>query len=75
MKSPCVACGSSDIRRGFIPDAGDMMSNVVMAWYEGDPEQMRMLGMKTDNVKSDSPREPVVAYKCASCGFLHLYVE
>ena len=63
-----------DMRRGFFPDAGDMMSHVVRARHGSDPAPMRMLAMRTDSIKSESPREAVAANQRAACGFLHLYI-
>jgi predicted nucleic-acid-binding Zn-ribbon protein len=74
-KSPCIACGGTELQLGFIPDAGDQMSNVIMGWHEGEPEDFKIFGMKTGNVKTSSKREVILAYKCASCGFLHLYAD
>jgi predicted nucleic-acid-binding Zn-ribbon protein len=37
MNKSCVACGGKELEPGFIPDAGDNMSNVIMGWHEGAP--------------------------------------
>lgn len=69
----CVVCGAQDLRLGFIPDAGDQMSQKIMAWFEGEPEENKFLGLRTGNVKTDSKSEPIISYKCASCGYIHLF--
>ncbi|MCO6455294.1 MAG: hypothetical protein J5I93_08335 [Pirellulaceae bacterium] len=69
----CVACGGKQLDPGFIPDAGDNRSSVVMGWYAGEPHDRKFLGLKTGSVGSNAQREPIIAYKCADCGFLHLF--
>lgn len=71
----CVACGCGQLELGFIPDVGDSYVNFVLGWYAGNPKDNTFLGMKTGGVSSDSERQPVTAYRCTDCGFLHLYVE
>lgn len=69
----CLACGNNELRLGFIPDAGDQMSQKIMAWYEGEPEESKFFGLKTGNVKTDAKSEPIVCYKCVRCGYIHMF--
>ena len=69
----CVACGANELKLGFIPDAGDQLSQKIMAWYEGEPKESKFFGLSTGNVKTDSQCEPIVCFKCVSCGYIHMF--
>lgn len=71
----CIACGTTDLKLGFIPDAGDQMSQKIMAWFEGAPEENKFFGLSTGNVKTTSESEPIVCYKCTNCGYIHLFAK
>lgn len=73
--SKCVACGAEELETGFIPDAGDMHSVVIMGWHAGEPEDFKVFGMKTGSVRTDSPRTPITAKRCQRCGFLHMFAK
>ena len=75
MVKSCIACGETELQLGFIPDAGHNLSNVIMGWHEGEPEDFTILGMKTGGVVLRSKKKQIIAYKCATCGFLHLYAR
>jgi predicted nucleic-acid-binding Zn-ribbon protein len=69
----CVKCGSETVK-GFIADKGDLVTIYHTNWYDGEPVNVSLLGIKGDNLKVDRTQQLAVrGLRCKRCGYLELY--
>ncbi len=66
----CAACGVT-MKRGFIPDRSQGGYASQLSWHPGTPEEHKVLGIKTGNVKFEKKSAiGMEAYRCPSCGLV-----
>lgn len=69
----CAKCGGRTVK-GFLADKGDLVTIYHTSWYDGDPVNVSLLGIKGENLKVDrSQKMAVRGLRCTLCGFLELY--
>jgi hypothetical protein len=69
----CVKCGGAMVK-GFIADKGDHVTIYHTNWYDGEPQNVSLLGIQGDNLKVDhSQKFAVRGLRCTGCGYLELY--
>jgi DNA-directed RNA polymerase subunit RPC12/RpoP len=69
----CVKCGSEMVK-GYAADHGNNSAVFKTMWFDGEPEQAKLLGLTGDNIKVDrSQRKAVRGLRCTGCGYLELY--
>jgi hypothetical protein len=60
--------------KGFAADHGNNGSVFQTLWFDGEPVQASLLGIKGDNLKVDrSQQRTVRGLRCSRCGYLELY--
>lgn len=59
------------MRPGFIPNRSRDGYATQLSWQPGPPEEQRVFGIKTENVKYEKKSAiAMVAYRCPSCGLV-----
>jgi len=66
----CGKCNGA-MAVGFIPDFAPYNYALIPSWHEDQPRKSIWWGHKTKGVRS----YPLVAYRCAACGFIELYAR
>ena len=70
----CVKCGGEMVR-GFLADKGEHVQVFGANWYDGDPVNSSLFGIKGSNLKIDysQPEKKIRGMRCGNCGYLELY--
>ena len=69
----CVKCGSGTAK-GFVADHGSDSAIFTTMWFDGQPEQASLFGIKGANISADRSKQKAVrGLRCTRCGFLELY--
>jgi hypothetical protein len=72
-RTTCTECGGA-LEVGFTADRGGSHEPRVSYWVQGEPEELRVLGMATDTINvHHRPRFDIVTYRCRACGLLLSY--
>jgi hypothetical protein len=57
-----------------VADKGDLVTIYHTNWYDGDPVNVSLLGIKGENLKVDRSNQMTIrGVRCTSCGYLELY--
>lgn len=69
----CAKC-ASPMAKGFVADHGNKSAIFTTMWFDGEPQEASLFGIKGDNISADRSKQKMVrGLRCTRCGYLELY--